>query len=142
MKEVFDWVALIANVLTAGASAIAIYLFFFKGKYISSVFRVLLSYASQLTLSELKDKLDALNELHAPGDTEEIVNVLHEIVGQLRGNPRLTPQFTELIAKIERLTIVRGRVNEPAKRALVSELREKIRHVGLLNFEDIAGDGK
>ncbi len=106
MKEAADIVAFIANVLTSVASGIAVYLFMTKREYISSIFKVLLSYSTQLTLSELKEKLDSLAELHCPGDVDEVVNVLHDISGQLRGNPKLEPHFRLLVERIERATTV------------------------------------
>jgi hypothetical protein len=33
-------------------------------------------------------------------------------------------------------------VTEPWKRAIVSEIREKIRHVGIMNIEEFSGDPK
>lgn len=144
MEKISDVIALVANVMTVGASGIAIYLFVFKSKYIATVFNVLVSYSSQLTLSELKEKLDLLNDLHAneANDREEIVNVLHEITGQLKGNPKLTPHFADLIERISKATSGKSKISEPTKRSIVSEIREKIRHVGILNIEQMSGEQK
>jgi hypothetical protein len=144
MKEIADVVAFLANLMTVGASGIAIYLYLFKRKYISTAFNTLVSYSSQLTLSELKDKLDVLNGLHASDDKDrdEIVAVLHEITGQLKGNPKLTPYFADIIERITKATTGKSKLSEPTKRSFVSEIREKIRHAGILNMEQDSGEGK
>lgn len=138
MKEIFDYVALFANLMTICASSIAIYIFIFKRKLISNVFSALLSYTIQLTLSELKGKLDRLNEFRVDSDHEEIVNVLHDICGQLKGNPKLAPHFEQLIKRIHKATTAKSRISEPTKRSIVSEIREKIRHVDVLTIVQIS----
>jgi hypothetical protein len=54
-----------SNVFTILASGIAIYIFFSKRKSISSIFDLLVNYTFQLTLSELKEKIERLNEYNA-----------------------------------------------------------------------------
>lgn len=142
MKESMELTALIANVMTIFASGIAIYIFLFKRKLISGVFTVLVSYATQLTLSELKGKLDRLNDFRAETDQDEVVNVLHDICGQLKGNPRLAPHFEELIKRIHKATTAKNKISEPTKRSIVSEIREKIRHVDILTLEQISEEKK
>jgi hypothetical protein len=137
-------ISLLADFSTIIASGIAIYLFFFKGKYILTVFNVLVNYTTQLTLAELKEKLDVLNDLKVTReeDREEIINVMHDITGQLRGNPKLTPHFSELMRKIEKITMTKGKLTEHWKRSIVSEIREKIRHIGIMSIEEISGEKK
>eukprot|EP01133_Synstelium_polycarpum_P004197 gene4198-4891_t len=62
LKQFTDIVGLFADIFTIGASAIAIYLFVFKRDAIASVFSLLLNYSYQLSLTELKEKLDRINE--------------------------------------------------------------------------------
>ena len=71
--------SLLSNVFTIVASAIAIYLFIFKRGAIASAFKVLLNYSSHITLTELRSKLDRLNDLNADeaSDKEEIVNIFN-----------------------------------------------------------------
>lgn len=136
--------AFIANLMTIAASGIAIYLFFWKGSYISSVFNTLLSYSTQITLSELNGKLNSLNELRAtePQHKDEILNLFNDIAGQLKGHPTLNSKFSELIDEIGRITASKVKIIEQKKRALVSELREQVRHVGILNIELVKWQGK
>ena len=142
--EFLKVMALLANVATIGASSIAIYLFLTKRKAIASAFRVLLNFSSQLTLSELRSKFDRLNELTAadPEQIDDVINILNEIVGQIRGNQALAEQFDDLIPKLSSLAEDRRRLNEPRKRALISELRERLRHVNVENYGDLIGDNK
>ena len=142
MKLLVDVVQFFANLFAIGASGIAIYLYVFKRKQISTVFNTLLGYASQLTLTELTGKLDRLNDLNARDDDQqdEIVAVLHEITGQIKGNPKLTPHFLEVRERITRAISGKRKLSEPAKRAFVSEIRERIRHASVLNMENTSKD--
>jgi hypothetical protein len=135
-------ISLMADVFTILASGIAIYLFFWKGKQISSVFKLLLNYSTQITLTELRDKLDTLNTLNANNDEhyDEVVNVMNDIIGQIRGNHNLIPHFSELLDKINKSLGGKKRLTEPNKRSFVSELREKIRHAGIVGLDQIAGE--
>lgn len=127
---------------TIFASAIAIYLFVAKRKSISSVFQLLVNYGYQLSLSEIKEKLEKLNDYNAkdPEQSEQIVNILHEIIGQIRGNNKLSKHFSTLLSELENLVSDRRRLTEPRKRAVVSELRERLRHLNISNIDDLVGE--
>lgn len=137
-------VAFFANIAEIGAGAIAIYLFFWKGKYISAAINALLSYSMQLTLTELTRKLDDLNDLNKddPADRAEVLNVLNDIAGQLHGNPRLTIQFADIIEKINQATVAKKALTQPAKRRMVSEIRERLRQVSISTMASISEEGK
>lgn len=126
------------------ASGIAIYIFLTKRKSISSVFNLLMNYSYQLTLSELKEKLERLNDNNAddPKQLDQIINILHEIMGQIRGNKKLNNHFSETLDRIEALVSNRRKLKEPRKRALISELRERIRHLNIESIDDLVGDKK
>ena len=142
MEDLLKIVPLISNILTIVASGIAIYVFFTKRKAISSVFSLLMNYSYQLTLSELKEKLERLNDNNANDDEqrEQIVNILNELMGQIKGNINLKMHFTEQTQAIEKFTSNKKRLTEPRKRALVSELREKIRHLNIKNIDQLIGE--
>jgi len=142
MKDLAEFVSFLADVMTIIASAIAIYLFVAKREVISAALKVLLSYSTQLTLAELRAKLDQLNDYRVDSDHDEIVNVLHDIAGQLRGNPRLSPYFGEIIDRISKVTVGKNKLTEPHKRSIVSEIRERVRHADILTIEEISGDKK
>lgn len=131
-----------SDLFTIGASGIAIYIFFFKRKEIAVTFRLLSNYAYQTTLSELRDKLERLNEYKANEDShvQEIISVFHEICGQINGHPSLKNNFADYIQKVEKATSGKKPLTEPVKRALVSELRERIRHLNVDSYNDIIGD--
>jgi predicted nucleic acid-binding Zn-ribbon protein len=120
----------IANLLTILASGIAIWLFFTKASEIKTAFRLLLNWSFQLTLTDLKSKIERLNEYSAkkPEELEEIRNILHEIAGQMRGNEQIVQSSNELITKIEKLASSKN-LDEPRKRSIISEIREVLRNM-------------
>lgn len=142
MDEIIKWVSLISNTFTVIASAIAIYLFLFKRKAISSVFDLLINYTYQLSLSEVKEKIERLNEYNAkdPEQSEKIVNIFNEIIGQIKGNHKLKGHFTELLVTLEILAADKRKLTEPRKRAAVSELRERLRHLNVQNIDNLVGE--
>ncbi|KOY02216.1 hypothetical protein [Pseudomonas nunensis] len=150
-KALETWIALftsgaslLSDVFTIFASGIAIYLFVFKRKAISSVFSLLLNYSYQLSLSEMKEKLERLNDCNAknPEHLDTIMNILHELLGQVRGNDKLKLIMADQVRSIEVVVTndSKGkRITEPQKRALISEIREKVRHLNVQNIDDLVG---
>lgn len=142
MDEIMKWVTLISNISTVLASWIAIYLFLFKREKISSVFDLLINYTYQLSLSEVKEKIERLNEYNAtyPEQREKIVNIFNEIIGQIKGNHKLKNHFAEFLATLEVLASDKRKLTEPRKRAVVSELRERLRHLNVQNIDNLVGE--
>ena len=138
-KDILDIVSFLSNSLTIVASGIAIWLFWKKGRQLSLVFRLLINYSTQISLRELTDKLEELNELRVADDAEEIINIFHEIVGQIKGNPKLSENLKEIIVRVEKTIAGKKGMSEPTKRSLVSELREKLRHINLMTLDDMSG---
>lgn len=134
--------AIVSNAFTIFASAIAIYLFLFKKETVSRLFRLLLNYSYQLTFSELRAKLDRLNDLRVsePTDMEEIINLFNEIVGQLRGNKKLGSQCSGCLRKLSGYADHPTTLTEPKKRSIVWELRESLRHIELKSFNELIGE--
>ena len=120
----------IANILAIFASGIAIWLFFTKSKEIKTAFNLLLNWSFQLTLTDLKSKIERLNEYTTkkPDELEEIRNILHEIAGQMKGNEQIVKSSNDLIAKIEKLANSKY-LDEPKKRSIISEIREVLRNM-------------
>jgi len=138
------YVSLISNLFTIFASGIAIYIFICKKEEISSVFNLLINYTHQLSLSEVKEKIERLNEYNAK-DTEEcekIVNIFNEIIGQIRGNEKLKKHFKNLLITMETMVSDKRRLTEARKRALVSELRERLRHLNVKSIDTLIGDNE
>ncbi len=128
-----DILSVAANLATIAASCLAFYLFLTKGKTLSNALSLLMNYSYQLTLSELKEKLERLNDYNAK-DSEEcdkIINILHEILGQIKGNESLKERFSDILEKIEKLASDKRKLTEPRKRSLVSELRERLRNLNI-----------
>jgi DNA-binding FrmR family transcriptional regulator len=139
MDYFFTVLNIITSIFTIGASGIAIYLFIFKQRPIKSLFKLLISYSFQISQQELKEKLEHLNDLNASDDTqkEEVINILNDIEGQIRGNSILLENCKEILKKITRLNNNTKELCEPKKRSLVSELRENLRNIEIKSYEDI-----
>lgn len=137
-----ETVALLTDLLTIAASAIAIYVFFGKRKELAAALRLLLNWSFQTTLSDLRGKLDRLNEYNAnePTDLPEIKNILNEIAGQVRGNARLHRTAPTIADRVETLASGR-RLTEPNKRSIVAEMREVLRNIEVTSFEHFTGKG-
>jgi hypothetical protein len=129
-KLIVDIVSLMANAFTVAASGIAIYVFICKGPELRTAFSLLLNWSFQLTLTELKSKLERLNEYNAnePTEIDELRNILHELAGQIRGNRRLANSAPLLANQLESLANSK-KLTEPRKRAMISELREILRNI-------------
>ncbi|OBT27984.1 hypothetical protein A9263_20540 [Vibrio cyclitrophicus] len=142
LDDLMKVISLISNIVTIGASSIAIYLFFVKKESLSAVFGLLVNYTYQLSLSEVKEKLEKLNEYNAKdaSENEKIINILNEIVGQIKGNDKLKAHFSEVLSDIDMYALGKKTLSEPKKRALVSELRERLRHLNVKNIDHLVGD--
>ncbi|MEJ2076322.1 MAG: hypothetical protein P8X79_23020 [Reinekea sp.] len=144
MDDLLIWSTLIANLFTVAASSIAIYLFIAKKKQLGSLFRLLINYSYQLSLTEVKEKIERLNEYNArdPEQCENIVDIFNEIIGQIKGNDKLRAHFSELLMSLEHITSDKRRLTEPKKRALVSELRERLRHLNVSSIDSLLGESE
>ena len=144
VKFIIDAASFGSDLLTIVASSIAIYLFLAKRKEISSVFSLLVNYTFQMSLSEIKEKLERLNDYNAKDQEscEIIENIFHEIIGQIRGNDKLNGHFAELLVRMEELTSNRKKLTEPKKRAVVSELRERLRNLNVASIDNLIGEEK
>lgn len=138
-QSFFDATALAANIFTICASALAIYVYLANRDKIAGAIQMLLNFSFQTTLSELKEKLERLNEYNAgePSEVEEIKNILHEIAGQIKGSSRLNSLAPDLAVHAENMTKRKKPLTEPAKRAFVSELREKLKSIQVNSVDDI-----
>lgn len=140
LKPYLDAITGIASIFTIIASGIAIYVFIFNRQKISAAIGLLLNYSFQTTLSELKEKLERLNEYNAndSAENQEIRNILHEIAGQLRGNNRLSSKLFNMSEKIETLASSK-KLTEPIKRSLISELREQLKNIQMESIDNFSG---
>jgi hypothetical protein len=131
--------SVLADLGTIGASGIAIYLFIAKRKKLSAALNAVLGFSFQLTVSELKEKLERLNDLNSKNevDREKVELLFHEIIGQIKGNVVLKRHFTGVIENLELMVNTKNRLTEPRKRSVVSEMRERLRHIGVVNFDQL-----
>lgn len=130
INTIVKFISFTADSLAIFASGIAIYIFLCKSKQIKTAFNMLLNWSFQLTLTDLRSKIERLNEYNAKEQTDidEIRNILHEIAGQLRGNQQLTSAAPDLAQRVERLAGSKN-LTEPLKRSMVSEIRETLRNI-------------
>ena len=139
--QVFEKIlAISADVGTIAASILAFYLFLAKGSEIRAMVRAIANFAHQGSLGEIRQKLDVIASLRVLDDQEEIVSVFHDICGQIDGNPKLKDNFDALTRRVRKHAGARLSLTEPQKRALVSELREKLRHSDVSSIADAMGD--
>lgn len=131
-------IALISNILSSIAAGIAIFIFLTGRKKIAAAIGILLNFSFQITLGELRQKLERLNDYSAndPEEKKEISNILHEIIGQMRGNTKIAKHLPELINKVDSLATSKN-ITEPKKRSLLSEVRESLRGLEAENFDSI-----
>jgi len=134
-------ISVAADLFTVAASAIAIYLFFFKREEINAAFQALIGYTFRLSLRDLERRLDDLNRLNAdvPSQKAEIINLLAEILGQARGNPRLGTAMDVTLQGLETLLKNPNAITQPRMRGMVSELRGRIQ-VAELRLSNPRGD--
>lgn len=139
MKEFDFWVNLISNLLTIAASSVALIIYFFNRDKISSAINFLLSYSNQIALSDLRQKIERMNDYNV-GDQAgkiEILNLLHEIDGHINGNLQLKEKLIDQQSKLNRFTSNPRLLNEQLKRSLVSELKESLRSIDLSNYSEV-----
>ena len=138
-KDFSFWTSLVSIIFTITASGIAIYLFILNKEKISSAINLLLNYSKQITLSELKFKIERLNDF-TTNDSEqkkEVINILSEIEGQILGNKKIESELKNQLEKINNYTENSKTLTEPKKRSLVSELRESVRNIDISNYQSI-----
>jgi hypothetical protein len=139
MEALAYWISLVANILTIATAGIALYVFFFNREKITSAINFILNYSNQLTLTDLKFKIERLNDFNAGDTTQkgEVINILHELEGQIIGNGTLKLKLQDQLTKISTYTSNTKLLTEPRKRSLVSELKESIRNIDVANYGDI-----
>ncbi|MDQ5985569.1 MAG: hypothetical protein CSYNP_01281 [Syntrophus sp. SKADARSKE-3] len=139
MDILFKVITVITSVVQAIAAGIAIYLFISQKDKIRSVFKLLVNYSFQTTLSELKAKLEKLNDYNVvDSDSKHVVLcVLNEIEGQISGNTILVEKCGMILKKLSRFTKNPNLLTEPMKRSLVSQLRETLRNIDIENYDEL-----
>ncbi|WP_041979023.1 hypothetical protein [Ectopseudomonas mendocina] len=144
LSEIVTFLEVSADIATIAASGIAVYLFVAKGAAISNALSVLINYSHQVTLAELKEKLERLNDYNVNGEEgyEKVIIIFHEMIGQINGNERLNERFSDLVVKLEAAVSEKQRLTEPRKRSLVSEIRERIRHLNVADNAIVMDGGK
>ncbi|MRX70288.1 hypothetical protein SAMN06265349_101710 [Flavobacterium resistens] len=128
----------IANAMTIVTAGLAIYIFITNKDKIKTAFNFILNYSNQITLSDLKYKIEKINDFRTtiPEQKEEVINLLHDIEGHILGNKFLKDKLPDQLKKINNFTRNPAKLEEPQKRSLVSELKECVRNLDVSNFGD------
>ena len=137
--KIFDLVVnLIANVMTIITAGLAIYVFIVNKDTIKKSFNFLLNYSFQLTLTDLKYKIEKLNDFKTtnPDQREEVINLLHDIEGHILGSTYLKEKLAAQLKKINGYNRNPSRLTEQNKRSLVSELKTSVQDLDVSNFGD------
>lgn len=144
VKDFSFWIGLIVNILTGFAAVIAIVVYFRNRDKIFTAFNLLMNFSAQLTLTDLKLKIERLNEFTANDENQkvEIINILSEIEGQIIANETIKSvliiQYQKICSFIEKPKSL----TEPKKRSLISELRESIRNIDVANYQEAINKNK
>ncbi len=127
---------------TTTAAIIVVYLFFFKRGAISSLYKFLVNYTLQVTLHELYDKLEELNDYDADDSKHrrEVISIFGEIIGQMKGNPILVKNCKKMLKKLSKYQEQPDLLTNPSKRSLIFELRETLRHINIQNYKELLGE--
>ncbi len=121
---------------------IFLYLFINKRKAISSIYQVLLNFSFQMSLQELNTNIDRLNDYDADNDKDRkyVINLLNDVVGQMKGNPVLSKKCKNILETLSKFTDNPNKLTDAKKRFAVSQLRETLRNINTQNFNEIVGE--
>jgi hypothetical protein len=139
MNIIDSVVNFIANFFTIIVSVIALYVYYFHRDKISTAIKLILNFSNQMTLNELKIKLDKLSDFTVDDSKQksDIIYILNELEGQILGNKILKIQLGEPLEKIKNFTDNPKVLTEPKKRSLVHELKESIRTIDISNYNEL-----
>ena len=95
-----------------------------------------------MSLQELNTNIDRLNDYDADNDKDRkyVINLLNDVVGQMKGNPVLSKKCKNILETLSKLTDNPDRLTEARKRSAVSQLRETLRNINTQNFNEIVGE--
>jgi hypothetical protein len=133
IKHIDFWINLLGNISALAASSIAVIIFFKNRKKIGNALNAIINYSTQLTLTELRFKITKASELNANdiNQKEEVLNIFHDVYGQINGNNKLQSPLADFLKKIDEYILDPKLLNEGTKRQVLSELNEKLRNIDI-----------
>jgi hypothetical protein len=139
-----DVTSFLSNIISIAAGGIALYLFFFKKEKIKTMYFSLVNILDQISSHEIKAKLEKLNDFNCNDLDQkiEVVNIMHEIIGQIQGNEKLSYKCGAILKKWKAALKNESKFNEPTKRSLISEMRESLKRVDMSNIDQLIGDAQ
>lgn len=116
------------NVFTIISASLAIIIYLASREKIGKAINLLLNYSLQTSLIDLRLMIERLNQLTTRDleQKEEIINILHDIEGHIKGNESLNVQLISILANIKSYTKNPDSLTEPRKRSFITELRGRI----------------
>jgi hypothetical protein len=139
IQVIIDIADSLSDLLTIAASALALIIYFTQKEKLGSALNLLLNFSLQLTLTELQNKIDKLNDLNVGivSEAPQVLNILKEIEGQIKGNKILKVGLGGILADIQNFTEKPLKITEPKKRSLVAELRESLRDIDVSKYHKL-----
>jgi len=131
-------IELSADLGTITATVIAAIVFFKNGPEIKSLIKTLNNFAHRDSMSELRIKIELLASTKGTEQASsiEISSLFLEICGQIDGSPFLREELSDISSRMRNAASGRKIISEPQKRAMLSKLREMVRHLDYANFGD------
>jgi hypothetical protein len=132
--------AFLANILTILISSGTLYFYLYNKDRIHIALDSMSKFALQGTLTGLRQKLERLVEYDAdlPNEIESVRHILHEIAGQISGNPMLSTKYPELAKQIENVGRSR-KLSEAQKRLWYERLKELFSSIELHSIHKQSG---
>jgi len=144
MPEFFAKLPLILQIAADSAAVLTFFaglLFYFtKRQKIGVLYKAIIGLRNQESFRELTRKLDHLERLNVERKEEqkEVVNLLGEVLGQLRVNPALNSVSTENQRRLNSILDGSVKATEAFKRQICSELREGLRGLSYDSIHTLA----
>ncbi len=142
MFDIIKIITLLDSVVSILVGGIALYVYFFKRKYIASLIHILLNFSVQDSITELKIKLDNLNYFNADSNEHrsKVIYIFGDIEGILKGNPILASEFRDIIQILSGYMDNPNSLKETKKRSLISETRGRLDNINIINYVKLLGD--
>ncbi|MDR2906463.1 MAG: hypothetical protein LBU91_00535 [Bacteroidales bacterium] len=139
LEHIKFWIETTSGLFTIITAGIAIVVYLKNKDKISSTINFVLNYSKQMTLFDIKHKIERLNDYNADDSEQkkEIINILSEINGQITGNKIIQQELSEQFDKINKYLLRPASLTQPNKRGLVSELREAVKNIDVMNYQKI-----
>lgn len=143
---IYQAVTFIDALLSIGVTLVGVYLYYKNRKSIKGFFKLLTNYSLQNTISELHEKLNKLGmytvDTKSEAPRKEVFCILHEIKGQIEGNKFLKDQFIDDFEELRDYFDNTKKITDADRRFIASRLRERLKTLNLVIYNDLVGKEK